>query len=241
MSTSERSAVRLVAIDALGDSQVTVVEKTPHGALAVGMSGGKPFAVSNRCRHLFAALGNGHVTDDGCLQCPWHAALYDVGTGKMVRGPQGAFQTAGRGRQGDGRCPPVEEVPGRVPRRRNLAPRLTLGVRVGSATKGGTMARCEWCKNDTDYDQLRPIHDWEEALTGPEHWVCPECVEKERERGLRRGVGGSGRPTCSSATPLPRARRPRRWVPAAAQAYGRRSPGRRTRRAGPRRTPRHRG
>lgn len=92
MSTSERSAVRLVAIDDLGDSQVTVVEETPHGALAVGMSGGKPFAVSNRCRHLFAALGNGHVTDDGCLQCPWHAALYDVGTGKMVRGPQGAFK-----------------------------------------------------------------------------------------------------------------------------------------------------
>jgi 3-phenylpropionate/trans-cinnamate dioxygenase ferredoxin component len=23
---------------------------------------------------------------------PWHAALYDVGTGKMVRGPQGAFK-----------------------------------------------------------------------------------------------------------------------------------------------------
>ena len=24
--------------------------------------------------------------------CPWHAALYDVGTGAMVRGPQGAFK-----------------------------------------------------------------------------------------------------------------------------------------------------
>jgi nitrite reductase/ring-hydroxylating ferredoxin subunit len=23
---------------------------------------------------------------------PWHAARYDVGTGKMVRGPQGAFR-----------------------------------------------------------------------------------------------------------------------------------------------------
>jgi hypothetical protein len=36
MSTSERSAVRLVAVDDLGESQVTVVEETPHGALAVG-------------------------------------------------------------------------------------------------------------------------------------------------------------------------------------------------------------
>jgi 3-phenylpropionate/trans-cinnamate dioxygenase ferredoxin component len=92
VSTSEQSIVRLVAVDDLGASQVVVVENTPRGALAVGISAGKPFAVSNRCRHLFASLGRGRVTDDGCLQCPWHAALYDVGTGAMVRGPQGAFK-----------------------------------------------------------------------------------------------------------------------------------------------------
>ena len=92
MSTARPSAGRLIAVDDLGSSQVAVVEQSPHGALAVGISAGTPFAVSNRCRHLFASLGNGHVTDDGCLQCPWHAALYDVRTGKMVRGPQGAFK-----------------------------------------------------------------------------------------------------------------------------------------------------
>ena len=92
MSASEQSTTRLVAVDDLGASRVVVVEQTPHGALAVGISAGKPFAVSNRCRHLFASLGKGRVTDDGCLQCPWHAALYDVGTGAMVRGPQGAFR-----------------------------------------------------------------------------------------------------------------------------------------------------
>jgi 3-phenylpropionate/trans-cinnamate dioxygenase ferredoxin subunit len=92
MSTSEQSAARLITVEDLGSSQVAVVEETPHGALAVGISAGKPFAVSNRCRHLFASLGKGQVTEDGCLQCPWHAALYDVGTGKMVRGPQGAFK-----------------------------------------------------------------------------------------------------------------------------------------------------
>jgi 3-phenylpropionate/trans-cinnamate dioxygenase ferredoxin subunit len=90
--TSEQSAARLVAVDDLGASQVAVVDETPHGALAVGISAGKPFAVSNRCRHLFASLGKGHVTEDGCLECPWHGARYDVGTGKMVRGPQGAFK-----------------------------------------------------------------------------------------------------------------------------------------------------
>jgi len=92
VTSSERSAARLVAIDDLGASQVAVVDETPHGALAVGMSGSRPFAVSNRCRHLFASLGKGQVTEDGCLECPWHGARYDVGTGKMVRGPQGAFK-----------------------------------------------------------------------------------------------------------------------------------------------------
>ena len=92
MSTAVPSPVRLVAVDDLGVSQVSVVEETPHGTIAVGISAGKPFAVSNRCRHLFASLGEGEVTTEGCLQCPWHRARYDVETGKMVRGPQGAYK-----------------------------------------------------------------------------------------------------------------------------------------------------
>ena len=92
MTPPRKSAARLVALDDLGASQVCVVDDTPHGALAVGISGGKPFAVSNRCRHLFASLGKGHVTDEGCLECPSHAARYDVATGRMVRGPQGVFR-----------------------------------------------------------------------------------------------------------------------------------------------------
>lgn len=92
MAKPEQSATRLLAVEDLDASQVSVVEETPHGALAVGISAGQPFAVSNRCHHLFASLGKGRVTEDGCLECPWHAALYAVGTGKMVRGPQGAFK-----------------------------------------------------------------------------------------------------------------------------------------------------
>jgi nitrite reductase/ring-hydroxylating ferredoxin subunit len=92
VSASEQPAVRLVAVDDLGDARVTVVEDTRHGDLAVGMSAGKPFATSNRCRHLFASLGTGRVTSEGCLECPRHGALYDVDTGRMVLGPQGAFK-----------------------------------------------------------------------------------------------------------------------------------------------------
>ena len=112
VATSEQSATRLVAVEDLGDSQVTVVEDTPHGALAVGLNAGKPFAVSNRCRHLFASLGEGRVTDDGCLECPKHAALYNVDTGAMVKGPIGS----------DLHCPGRVQATGRQPSRRPSGP-----------------------------------------------------------------------------------------------------------------------
>ncbi len=91
MSDTTAAETLLVKLEDLDERGVTVVE-TAHGALAVGLSDGEPFAVSNRCRHLFASLGGGRVDQDGCLECPWHRALYDVKTGLMVRGPQGAFK-----------------------------------------------------------------------------------------------------------------------------------------------------
>jgi len=120
VSTFAQSATRLIAVEDRGASRVTVVEKSPHGALAVGISRGKPFAVSNRCRHLFASLGNGHVTEDGCLQCRWHAARYDIATGKVLRGPQGAFKPLAGVVKANNRRSRAQDVPGRGARRRNL-------------------------------------------------------------------------------------------------------------------------
>jgi prolyl-tRNA editing enzyme YbaK/EbsC (Cys-tRNA(Pro) deacylase)/nitrite reductase/ring-hydroxylating ferredoxin subunit len=64
---------------------------TGTGRWAVGNAAGTLFAVSRRCRHLRADLAGGSIDDDACLVCPWHGAKYDVETGRMVRGPQGAF------------------------------------------------------------------------------------------------------------------------------------------------------
>lgn len=61
------------------------------GRYAVGNADGEYFALSRRCRHLYADLADGSIDDDGCLVCPWHGAKYDTGTGRMVRGPQGIF------------------------------------------------------------------------------------------------------------------------------------------------------
>lgn len=79
---------RLVRVEALGPDAVVEVQTERHGTLAVGMAAGAPFATGNVCRHQGAKLGRGQVRD-GCLECPWHRARFDVRSGKMVRGPQG--------------------------------------------------------------------------------------------------------------------------------------------------------
>lgn len=62
------------------------------GPWAVGNSRADLFAVSRRCRHLYADLANGTIDREGCLVCPWHGSRYDVKSGRMVTGPQGVFR-----------------------------------------------------------------------------------------------------------------------------------------------------
>ena len=81
----------------MSEVRIGAASDLPPGTLlgvahhVVGNADGKLFAVSRRCRHLGADLANGSIDGDGCLVCPWHAAKYDVETGRMVRGPQGVF------------------------------------------------------------------------------------------------------------------------------------------------------
>jgi 3-phenylpropionate/trans-cinnamate dioxygenase ferredoxin component len=78
-------------------SELTPRTITRAGKFAVGNRAepGSPtgdyFAVTRRCRHLGADLSQGKLDEQGCLVCPWHQSAYDVDTGRMVRGPQGAF------------------------------------------------------------------------------------------------------------------------------------------------------
>lgn len=72
-------------------SELTPGKVTGAGRYAVGNASGELFAVTRRCRHLYADLADGSIDEDGCLTCPWHGAKYDVDTGRMVLGPQGIF------------------------------------------------------------------------------------------------------------------------------------------------------
>lgn len=78
-----------VEVGTVAELQPGVIRGAGH--YAVGNAGGKLFAVSRRCRHLRADLAEGSLDDAGCLVCPWHGAKYDVSTGRMTLGPQGAF------------------------------------------------------------------------------------------------------------------------------------------------------
>ena len=81
----------------MAEIQVAPLSELPPGTVvgagpyAVGNAGGELFAVTRRCRHLYADLAKGSIDKDGCLVCPWHASKYDVRSGRMVRGPQGVF------------------------------------------------------------------------------------------------------------------------------------------------------
>jgi nitrite reductase/ring-hydroxylating ferredoxin subunit len=72
-------------------SELTPGTVTGAGRYAVGNADGNLFAVTRRCRHLYADLANGSIDEAGCLVCPWHGSKYDVETGRMVRGPQGVY------------------------------------------------------------------------------------------------------------------------------------------------------
>lgn len=72
-------------------SELTPGTVAGAGRYAVGNANGDLFAVTRRCRHLYADLARGSIDDEGCLVCPWHGSKYNVETGRMVRGPQGIF------------------------------------------------------------------------------------------------------------------------------------------------------
>jgi 3-phenylpropionate/trans-cinnamate dioxygenase ferredoxin subunit len=44
------------------------------------------FAIEDRCPHRDFPLSGGDVVN-GCLECPWHGARFDVRTGHCVSGP----------------------------------------------------------------------------------------------------------------------------------------------------------
>ena len=77
--------------------RVASVKDVPAGGMLAVQAGGKPVAVvhledgtwhavSNVCTHAFALLTDGWL-DGAVIECPLHAARFDVGTGKVMGPP----------------------------------------------------------------------------------------------------------------------------------------------------------
>ena len=49
--------------------------------IAVFNLGGTFYAIDDICTHAYASLAEGYV-EDGCVECPLHAGLFDIKTGK---------------------------------------------------------------------------------------------------------------------------------------------------------------
>jgi nitrite reductase/ring-hydroxylating ferredoxin subunit/uncharacterized membrane protein len=72
-----------------------VADGLPYAVVAASTSAGAPGTVphvmESRCSHRGGPLHEGAVVD-GCVECPWHGARFDVATGKVRRGPASAPQ-----------------------------------------------------------------------------------------------------------------------------------------------------
>ncbi len=73
-------------------SAADIDDESPYAVSAAGVSllvvkqAGRVHVLANRCTHRGAPLSDGPV-DRGCITCPWHGSVFDLGTGTVRRGP----------------------------------------------------------------------------------------------------------------------------------------------------------
>ena len=84
-------------------------------SIALICADGEYFALDNTCTHVGGPLCEGPVRE-GTITCPWHAAQFDVKTGKALAGPGVLDRTAGLALHDPGPGS-VGQVPGSRPRR----------------------------------------------------------------------------------------------------------------------------
>jgi nitrite reductase/ring-hydroxylating ferredoxin subunit len=82
-----------------GQARCVEAEGTP---VMIVRSGGRLHALSNRCSHRGGPLHEGEL-DGYTVTCPWHASVFDVRDGALVRGPSAYPQPAWETRVQEGR------------------------------------------------------------------------------------------------------------------------------------------
>jgi nitrite reductase/ring-hydroxylating ferredoxin subunit len=77
--------VRAASIKKLGAGRMIGLELGDKMVLLVN-SGGRYYSIGNRCTHMGCMLSDGRLRND-LIQCPCHGSVFNVKTGRVVRGP----------------------------------------------------------------------------------------------------------------------------------------------------------
>jgi naphthalene 1,2-dioxygenase ferredoxin component len=85
MSADETGWVRAAARSELAAGEVIGVEIAGH-SIAIYDSDEGLFATDNVCTHAYACLSDGWL-DGATIECPLHAARFDIRTGKVLDPP----------------------------------------------------------------------------------------------------------------------------------------------------------
>jgi nitrite reductase/ring-hydroxylating ferredoxin subunit len=84
-ATSEAGWVRAAAAADLGEGEVIGVELAGR-SIALYNLDGEVFATDNICTHAYACLSDGWI-DGATIECPLHAARFDIRTGQVLDPP----------------------------------------------------------------------------------------------------------------------------------------------------------
>jgi nitrite reductase/ring-hydroxylating ferredoxin subunit len=85
MSAEETGWVRVASRRDVAEGEVLGVEVADH-SIALYDVDGRIFATDNICTHAYARLSDGWL-DAEVIECPLHAARFDVRTGKVLDPP----------------------------------------------------------------------------------------------------------------------------------------------------------
>lgn len=77
--------IKVAEVDDLAEGELLGVEA--HGEpICLAKVDGVVYAFTDNCTHVSGPLNEGELEDE-VLTCPWHAAQFDVRSGKVLRGP----------------------------------------------------------------------------------------------------------------------------------------------------------
>ena len=85
MSGDDAGWVRAAARSDLAEGEVIGVEVAGH-SIALYDADGNVFATDNICTHAYACLSDGWL-DGEVIECPLHAARFDIRSGKVLDPP----------------------------------------------------------------------------------------------------------------------------------------------------------